>query len=84
MYVLVARTGLRKGEIGSLTLRSLQLGGDPPTAMVEGLLGPDPVHRDWFGERSDRCGSRTLLGSTGAQFFDPHAARLSLRFSTWA
>lgn len=34
MYVLAAWTGFRKGEIGSLTLRSLQLDDDPPTATV--------------------------------------------------
>ena len=38
MYVLAAWTGFRKGEIGSLTLRSLQLDDDPPTATVAGLL----------------------------------------------
>jgi integrase len=35
MYTLAAWTGFRKGEIGSLTLRSLNLDGDPPTATVE-------------------------------------------------
>ncbi len=35
MYVLAAWTGFRKGEIGSLTLRSLQLDDDPPTATVD-------------------------------------------------
>ena len=34
MYVLAAWTGFRKGEIGSLTLRSFQLDADPPTATV--------------------------------------------------
>lgn len=34
MYVLAAWTGFRKGEIGSLTLRSLRLDADPPTATV--------------------------------------------------
>jgi integrase len=34
MYVLAAWTGFRKGEIGSLTLRSLRLDDDPPTATV--------------------------------------------------
>jgi integrase len=34
MYTLAAWTGFRKGEIGSLTLRSLNLDGDPPTATV--------------------------------------------------
>ncbi len=35
MYTLASWTGFRKGEIGSLTLRSLDLDGDPPTATVE-------------------------------------------------
>jgi len=35
MYVLAAWTGFRKGEIGSLTLSSLRLDDDPPTATVE-------------------------------------------------
>ena len=34
MYTLAAWTGFRKGEIGSLTLRSLDLDADPPTATV--------------------------------------------------
>ncbi|MCC6126080.1 MAG: tyrosine-type recombinase/integrase [Pirellulales bacterium] len=34
MYVLASWTGFRKGEIGSLTLRSLRLEDDPPTATV--------------------------------------------------
>ncbi len=34
MYVLAAWTGFRKGEIGSLTLRSFQFDDDPPTATV--------------------------------------------------
>ena len=34
MYTLAAWTGFRKGEIGSLTLRSLELDADPPTATV--------------------------------------------------
>lgn len=35
MYLVAAWTGFRKGEIGSLTLTSLDLGGDPPTATVD-------------------------------------------------
>ncbi len=35
MYVLAAWTGFRKGEIGSLWLKSLRLDEDPPTATVE-------------------------------------------------
>ena len=33
-FTLAAYTGFRKGEIGSLTLRSLHLEGNPPTATV--------------------------------------------------
>ena len=35
MYTLAAWTGFRKGEIGSLTLASLDLDGQPPTATVQ-------------------------------------------------
>ena len=35
MYAVAAWTGFRKGEIGSLTMRSFQLDADPPTATVE-------------------------------------------------
>jgi integrase/recombinase XerD len=35
MYILASWTGFRKGEIGSLTLRSLRLDNDPPTATVD-------------------------------------------------
>jgi integrase/recombinase XerD len=35
LYVLAAWTGFRKGELGSLTLRSLRLDDDPPTATVD-------------------------------------------------
>jgi site-specific recombinase XerD len=34
MYIMASWTGFRKGEIGSLTLRSLRLDDDPPTATV--------------------------------------------------
>jgi integrase/recombinase XerD len=34
LYILASWTGFRKGEIGSLTLRSLQLDDDPPTATI--------------------------------------------------
>jgi integrase len=34
LYILASWTGFRKGEIGSLTLRSLQLDGNPPTATI--------------------------------------------------
>ena len=35
MYLLAAYTGLRKGEIGSLTIRSFDLDSDPATVTVE-------------------------------------------------
>ena len=35
MYLLAASTGYRRGEIGSLKLRSFVLGGDPPTVTVQ-------------------------------------------------
>jgi len=35
IYVLAAWTGFRRNEIGSLTLQSLRLHDDPPTATVE-------------------------------------------------
>jgi integrase/recombinase XerD len=34
LYTLAAWTGFRKGELGSLTIRSLNLDGNPPTATV--------------------------------------------------
>ncbi|MGQ9915172.1 MAG: hypothetical protein ACUVQQ_12585, partial [Thermogutta sp.] len=34
LYIVAAWTGFRKAEIGSLTLRSLRLDDDPPTATV--------------------------------------------------
>ena len=39
VYVLAAWTGFRKGEIGSLTQRSLQLDAEPATATVEACYG---------------------------------------------
>ncbi len=64
MYVLAAWTGFRKGEIGSLTLRSLQLDADPPTATVQAcfskhrrkdtqILHPELVAmlKDWLASR---------------------------------
>ncbi len=61
MYILASWTGFRKGEIGSLTLRSLQLDDDPPTATIDAsyskhrrrdmqVLHPELVRqlRDWL------------------------------------
>ncbi len=35
LYILAAWTGLRRGELGSLTLKSFNLSGNPPTVTVE-------------------------------------------------
>jgi site-specific recombinase XerD len=64
MYVLAAWTGFRKGEVGSLTLRSLRLDDDPPTATVAAcyskrrredtqVLHPEVVRqlRDWLATK---------------------------------
>jgi len=64
MYILAAWTGFRKGEIGSLTLRSLRLDDDPPTATVEAcyskrrrqdtqILHPEVARllREWLATR---------------------------------
>ena len=56
MYILAAWTGFRRGEIGSLTLRSFNLNSSPPTVTVEAayskhrrediqVLHPDIVKR---------------------------------------
>ena len=65
LYVLAAWTGFRKGELGSLTLRSLRLDGDPPTASVAAcysksrradtqVLHPELVRqlREWLASAS--------------------------------
>jgi len=64
MYVLAAWTGFRRGEIGSLTIRSLRLDDDPPTATVDAcyskrrrqdvqVLHPEVVHqlKDWLSTK---------------------------------
>jgi hypothetical protein len=38
MYILASWTGFRKGEIGSLTLHSLRLDDDSPTATMDAIL----------------------------------------------
>ncbi len=66
MYALAAWTGFRKGEIGSLTLQSLDLDGDPPTATVAAayskrrrkdtqILHPELVKqlREWIATKPD-------------------------------
>jgi len=64
LYVLAAWTGFRKGELGSLTLRSFQLDAEPPTATVEAcyskhrredrqVLHPEVVRllKDWLAKK---------------------------------
>ncbi len=66
MYVLAAWTGFRKGEIGSLTRRSLRLDDDPPTATVDAsfskrkredaqILHPEVARQleDWLATKTD-------------------------------
>ncbi|NLX54392.1 MAG: tyrosine-type recombinase/integrase [Planctomycetaceae bacterium] len=66
MYVLAAWTGFRKGEIGSLTLKSLRLDEDPPTATVDAcfskrkrqdtqILHPEVARllREWLATKKD-------------------------------
>jgi len=78
MYILAAWTGFRKGELGSLTSRSLCLDGDPPTATVEAcnrkhrrsgtqILHPDVVRllRKWLKTKSDRKPESLLFPISG-------------------
>jgi len=66
MYVLAGWTGFRKGEIGSLALRSFRLDDEPPTATVAAcyskrkrqdtqILHPEVVRRlqEWLKTKSD-------------------------------
>jgi len=66
MYVLAAWTGYRRSEIGSLTLRSLRLDDDPPTATVAAgyskrrrqdtqVLHPEVVRRlrEWLAAKGE-------------------------------
>ena len=81
MYVLAAWTGFRKGEIGSLTIRSLRSDDDPPTAIVAAcyskrrhqdtkVLHPELVRqlREWLQVRSPK-----RLRGRGAVQTDPDA-----------
>jgi integrase len=69
MYILASWTGFRKGEIGSLTLRSLRLDDDPPTATVAAsfskrrredsqILHPELVKllKEWLAKRNVKPG----------------------------
>jgi hypothetical protein len=60
LFILASWTGFRKGEIGSLTLRSLKLDGNPPTATIAAsyskhrrrdtqVLHPELVHNSKIG-----------------------------------
>jgi integrase len=74
MYVLAAWTGYRRGEIGSLTLRSLYLDDDPPTATVAAgyskrrrqdtqVLHPEVVKRlrEWLATKGEMDPSTPLF-----------------------
>jgi len=78
MYVLAAWTGFRKGEIGSLTLRSLRLDDDPPTATVAAcyskrrrqdtqVLHPEVVRQleDWLSTKKDLKPDEPLFPISG-------------------
>lgn len=78
MYALAGWTGFRKGEIGSLTLRSLDLGGEPPTATVAAsfskrrrtdtqVLHPELVRqlRAWLATKPDLTSDEPLLPVSG-------------------
>ncbi len=69
LYILAAWTGLRRGELGSLTLKNFKLDGSPPTVTVEAayskhrrednqVLHPEVVSqfRDWLKLRRPEPG----------------------------
>ena len=78
MYVLAAWTGFRKGEIGSLTLRSFRLDDDPPTATVAAsyskhrqedtqVLHPEVVRqlKDWLATKKRLTPDQPLFPVSG-------------------
>ena len=78
LYIVAAWTGFRKGEIGSLTLRSLHLDDDPPTATVAAcyskhrredtqVLHPQLVSqlRDWLATKSRLTANQPLFPVSG-------------------
>jgi integrase len=78
LYILAAWTGFRKGEIGSLTLRSLRLDDDPPTAIVEAcyskhrredtqILHPEVARqlRQWLAAKNHLSLSQPLFPISG-------------------
>ena len=78
MYILAAWTGFRKGEIGSLTGRSLQLDTEPATATVAAcfskrkredtqILHPEVVSmlKKWIGKRTSQTSDDLLFPVSG-------------------
>ena len=78
LYVLAAWTGFRKGELGSLTLRSLRLDANPPTATVAAcyskhrredtqVLHPELVRqlRDWLATKRHLHSGQPLFPISG-------------------
>jgi integrase/recombinase XerD len=78
MYVLAGWTGFRKGEIGSLTLRSFRLNAEPPTATVAAcyskrkrqdtqILHPKVVRglREWLATKPDMKDDDLLFPVSG-------------------
>lgn len=65
MHILASWTGFRKGEIGSLTLRSLRLDADPPTATVAACYSKrrredtQVLHPEWQDSLANGLPSRT-------------------------
>lgn len=77
LYIVASWTGFRKGEIGSLTLRSFRLDDDPPTATVAAsyskrrradsqVLHPELVKqlREWIATKRVK-GDRPLFPISG-------------------
>jgi site-specific recombinase XerD len=78
IYVLAAWTGFRKGEIGSLTLQSLRLNDNPPTATIDAcyskrrrrdmqILHPELVRqlREWLATKDDIKPTEPLFPISG-------------------
>lgn len=69
MYILASWTGFRKGEIGSLTLRSLRLDDDPPTATVDACYSKrrrcdcQVLHVDVVKQLRDWIATKRLKGN---------------------
>jgi integrase len=79
LYVLAAWTGFRKGELGSLTLRSLRLDDDPPMATVAAcyskhrredtqVLHPELVRqlREWVATKRNLKPEQPLFPISGS------------------